>query len=67
MLWNAVAVANVLWAHAVLGHGSKALVNKVGHWGCGASGGRIGAAWELQWDSPIGVWAACANQHKLGK
>ncbi|GAB4823649.1 hypothetical protein N2152v2_010695 [Parachlorella kessleri] len=28
MPWNAVAVANVLWAHAVLGHGSKALVNK---------------------------------------
>jgi hypothetical protein len=24
-----MAVANVFWAHAALGHGSKALINKV--------------------------------------
>ncbi len=29
MRWSAMAVANVFWAHAALGHGSKALINKV--------------------------------------
>lgn len=39
MQWSAMGIANVMWAHAALGHGSSALMKKVGGKCCLGLGG----------------------------